>query len=137
MCRSDRPTWAHPTPDLRNAAGDILSTAARRARKAAPALDISTALLVCSPAAALIDASHDAALVVAGHRGLGGFTGLLLGSVSVQTAAHADCPVVIVRDSDAVKRRARSPRLCGLGLQRPRMGSRGQGASRIASTAWM
>jgi nucleotide-binding universal stress UspA family protein len=61
-------------------------------------VDISTDLPAGPPAAELIDASHDAALLVVGHRGLGGFTGLLVGSVGVQTAAHAACPVIIVRD---------------------------------------
>jgi acyl-CoA dehydrogenase family protein 9 len=85
---------------LQHAAERILSDAAERARRAAPALEVGTDLPVCAPAAALIDASHDAALVVVGHRGLGGFTGLLVGSVGVQTAAHAACPVIVVRDRE-------------------------------------
>jgi nucleotide-binding universal stress UspA family protein len=48
------------------------------------------------PARMLIDAATGADLLVVGSRGLGGFTGLLLGSVSQQCAHHAHCPVVIV-----------------------------------------
>jgi nucleotide-binding universal stress UspA family protein len=83
---------------LRHAAERVLSAAADRARKAGPGLEITTALPAGVPAAALIDASHDAALLVVGHRGLGGFTGLLAGSVGIQAAARAACPVVVVRD---------------------------------------
>jgi nucleotide-binding universal stress UspA family protein len=49
------------------------------------------------PAAALIDTARDAALLVVGCRGHGGFAGLLLGSVSQQVINHAPCPVVVVR----------------------------------------
>lgn len=47
-------------------------------------------------AAAIIDATRDAQLVVLGARGHGGFTGLLLGSVSQAVLRHAACPTAIV-----------------------------------------
>jgi nucleotide-binding universal stress UspA family protein len=49
------------------------------------------------PATALIEAARGADLLVVGSRGHGGFTGLLVGSVSMQAVQHAPCPVVICR----------------------------------------
>ncbi len=48
------------------------------------------------PAKELVEASHGADLVVVGSRGGGGFSRLMLGSVSSQVVEHADCPVVVV-----------------------------------------
>jgi nucleotide-binding universal stress UspA family protein len=48
------------------------------------------------PAEALLNASREAGLAVVGSRGLGGFSGLLLGSTSSQVIHHATCPVVMV-----------------------------------------
>jgi nucleotide-binding universal stress UspA family protein len=54
------------------------------------------------PAAAptLIALSSAARLVVVGSRGLGGFTGLLVGSTAVEVAARGHCPLVVVRAAD-------------------------------------
>lgn len=54
--------------------------------------------VVCDlPAQALLDASADADLLVVGARGLGGFKGLLLGSVSQHCLHHTTIPIAIVR----------------------------------------
>ena len=49
-----------------------------------------------SAAQAILDALNHADMAVVGRRGHGGFTGLLLGSVSHQVAVHARRPVIIV-----------------------------------------
>ncbi|WP_238012284.1 universal stress protein [Dactylosporangium sp. AC04546] len=85
---------------MREAAEQIIDEAVTLARVVAPALEVSTEVPVKQPTAALVEASRHACAVVIGNRGLGGFTGLLLGSVGIQLAAHASCPVVVVRQAD-------------------------------------
>jgi nucleotide-binding universal stress UspA family protein len=53
----------------------------------------------------LIHESHGADLLVVGSRGHGGFTSMLLGSVSMQCAMHASCPVTVVHSPEAHRER--------------------------------
>lgn len=49
-----------------------------------------------NPAQVLLEASAGARMLIVGSRGHGGFTGLLLGSVSAACAEHASCPVLVL-----------------------------------------
>ncbi|WP_253775195.1 universal stress protein [Goodfellowiella coeruleoviolacea] len=49
------------------------------------------------PVVALTDVAQAARLLVVGHRGRGGFAGMLLGSVAHGVLHHAACPVAVVR----------------------------------------
>lgn len=48
----------------------------------------------------LLNACRGAGMLVVGSRGHGGFTGLLIGSVSAACAEHATCPVVVVHGEE-------------------------------------
>jgi nucleotide-binding universal stress UspA family protein len=90
-----------PEGGLRHAAERLLAEAVDCARAAAPEVTVTGELVTGGAAAVLERESHAAALVVIGDRGLGGFTGLLVGSVAVQLAAHAACPILVVRGDPA------------------------------------
>ena len=64
-------------------------------------IDIERSIVEGGAAHVLVQEAEKAELLVVGSRGRGGFSGLLLGSVSEQCARHAACPVVIVRHRDS------------------------------------
>lgn len=78
-----------------------LAAAAEFARAVLPDEAVTSATVVGWPAAALIEESRDAAVLVLGNRGHGGLAGLVLGSIAIGLAAEAHCPVAIVRDPGA------------------------------------
>jgi nucleotide-binding universal stress UspA family protein len=84
--------------DLRNEEARLLSEALAGWCDKYPDVPVARKLVRARPVAALVAESAGAALVVVGSRGRGGFTGLLLGSVSRAVLHHADCPVAVVRD---------------------------------------
>ncbi|MEU8251333.1 universal stress protein [Nonomuraea sp. NPDC048916] len=75
----------------------MLAAAAARARTLAPGLEVTTAHLTGAVIARLLTESETADTLVVGNRGLGGFAGLVLGSVGLHLAGHAHSPLVIVR----------------------------------------
>jgi len=68
-----------------------------RTHAAYPELSVDGEIVTGGATAVLRDCSRTAPLVVLGDRGLGGFSGLLVGSVAVQLVAHAACPVLVAR----------------------------------------
>ena len=66
------------------------------------------------PAAALVDMSKDADMVVVGARGLGALRRLLLGSVSNALIHHSHCPVAVLdRDASLSAQAEHAPVLLG------------------------
>jgi nucleotide-binding universal stress UspA family protein len=76
----------------------IVDKASQRVRDQHPETQVTVETVMEGPTALLVKASERAGLLVLGARGLGRIAGRLLGSVSQKVAAHAHCPVVVVRD---------------------------------------
>ncbi|MCH7230858.1 universal stress protein [Glycomyces sp. L485] len=86
-----------PTENLALAAEEVLAQAIVRAADGGPIVPMEHRVEQGKPAAVLIEEAKRADLLVLGGRGLGGFAGALLGSVSQHCVQHAACPVVVVR----------------------------------------
>lgn len=70
------------------------------AKHAAPGVEVRTSLLYGWPSVHLPKISAGEELLVVGSRGIGGFVGLLVGSVSLEMAATAACPVAVIRSDE-------------------------------------
>jgi nucleotide-binding universal stress UspA family protein len=82
--------------EIRDAAHGTLGKALDDMGAARADVRVETVVGEGQAAHVLLDEARGADLLVVGSRGLGGFRGLLLGSVSQQCAQHAPCPLVIV-----------------------------------------
>ncbi|WP_066943816.1 universal stress protein [Microtetraspora fusca] len=101
-----REPWAHRYPfhgvegydqSLSEHCEGVINAAAQRARERVPGLSVTAELASGTVVEKLKAESRKAAAMVVGSRGMGGFAGLVLGSVGLGLAGHAACPVVIVR----------------------------------------
>jgi nucleotide-binding universal stress UspA family protein len=91
----DYPEDSHNPEVARKAIEEIVDQARNEIGETPPQAAVS--VVTGDPAEELINASHDADLVVVGSRGSGGFASLLMGSVSSKVTHHAACPVVVIR----------------------------------------
>ncbi len=91
-----RPDVALPEA-LHRQGEQVLREAEALVRERWPSVDITTREAEGRPAEVLREQAEDAVELVVGSRGLGGFAGALLGSVSIHVAGHVRCPVVVVR----------------------------------------
>ncbi|MGB8196061.1 MAG: universal stress protein [Acidimicrobiales bacterium] len=89
--------YAYATTDT-GAEGQSFLEGIRAEAPVTDAVDVEWLALAGNPAEVLIEASRDAALLIIGPRGGGGFLGLIMGSVAAQCVHHSHCPVLIVRD---------------------------------------
>jgi nucleotide-binding universal stress UspA family protein len=82
---------------LSHGAVAALAQAAKTARLRRPDIDVTTETGAGHPGDVLRGQAGKALEIVVGSRGLGGFAGAVMGSVSVQVAGHVPGPVVVVR----------------------------------------
>lgn len=84
------------TGTVESRARDNLAAFVERVGGPDPGIEIIEIALVGNVADRLLAAAGKADLLVVGARGLGGFRGLLLGSISQQCVQHAVCATVVV-----------------------------------------
>ena len=95
---------------VRRQAEDLLEGLLEEVGDVVEGVDVQRSVVEDRNAAeALVELSDGADLLVVGSRGRGGFSSLLLGSVSHATVLHARCPVVVI-PAAAEDRKPTAPR---------------------------
>lgn len=88
--------------DLQNETFQKIEDARAIAHEVAPDLKIGHTIAEGSPIDMLLEMSNDVTMIVMGSRGMGGLSGMVMGSVSASVVSHASCPVVVVREDNHV-----------------------------------
>ncbi|GAB3182849.1 nucleotide-binding universal stress UspA family protein [Micromonospora palomenae] len=91
---------APPGAGLRHQAEELVARAVAEAEAAVPGIRVTGEIIDGEASAVLLGETPTAALVVLGDRGLGGFGALIIGSVAVQVATYAQCPVLVARGEE-------------------------------------
>jgi nucleotide-binding universal stress UspA family protein len=94
------PAMAYDTIEYDRAGRMVLDAAVDQADTRGLAGPVERLVITGAASTALLDAAERADLLVVGSRGLGGFKGLLFGSVSHHVTHHARCPVVVIPHVD-------------------------------------
>jgi nucleotide-binding universal stress UspA family protein len=90
----------HAAGPILDPATEPLVEAVKLVRDVYPGLQVDSYATGGPVAVGLTGLASDATMLVIGHRGRGGFAGMLLGSVALRTVTHATCPIVVARGAD-------------------------------------
>ena len=130
--------------ELEGQAQTFVDEAVNEIRKVDADIDIMQEIHEGNPITMLLELSKKAEMVVIGSRGLGGFAGALLGSVSSSLVHHAHGTVVIVRenmDLSAKNNRivvgADGSDISALAVQAAYTEAEAYGANLVAVNAWL
>lgn len=88
--------------DLQSETMEKIDEARAVAHEVAPEIKIGHTIAEGSPIDMLLEMAKESTMIVMGSRGLGGLSGMVMGSVSAAVVSHATCPVVVVREDNVV-----------------------------------
>lgn len=93
--------------DLKVEATEKIDAAREIALEVAPDIKIGHTIAEGSPIDMLLELGKTVTMIVMGSRGLGGLSGMVMGSVSGAVVSHANCPVVVVREDSLVNEKTK------------------------------